>query len=848
MQYTRIWIYVLFITLSLGVIYLVSSSWSAEALFLHPLLMPLYFVVTTFLFLTIMSDRVSCSTGDKLALILIHSFLTRIVSIIFFYPGTSGDNTYHLAHERTFDILGKYYYFMSSPPPTDILSIPGRLFIFQRASIQYGLVTALSKMLYIDVFWIHLFLVGILWAFFVPIIGFKISKTLGTSNRAGLLAGCLVANAPMIIGWSHVSVPNSLGFLFFFVTIYFLLKSLSSENVSKYVVLTLLTTVVSLLTHGLVGIATFIVVLLGFSVKKYHSLRKTHHTTASWFLAFSFFTCVGLLPAASVLIYLVYPTYSSFSLQKILSVDIHQIVLANYAGYSTIETLMYGTLTFLGIIGMFIHSRHDNRKNLNLFMILAFILILAEYRVHLYFVTRALFGTGRFLTFEPFITVPFAAIAIEYLVTTAKSTFSVSLNPNSSKRGIMSKLRFPRKQALITLLICLGLSALIVEGALTDFQWLGFRREPYGITSLYSTEAAMLIHEEYLRTQEKYAVVSDLVSEGAGMAVVGRNNPNEFYLYRHANTELFVNLLKTLSIEPLLSATIYNNATLVYVIVSRYSVRRYLGSRADVDQLMNSLSRLLGPPLAIVGEGERQVYVFHFRAERTQGTGPSVTVYKDSQEIQLSTIYSYWTLENVQYTLNLTGATTYSITEWPIHWSYEIIYPSPTNASVDANKWVNFTGRPSLTYKVKWIANNFYQDISWKDDSFLEGWEFNTARGNYSFSSDGDVAKQTVAGNPRDFVYYRKELPSLQGSLNLQMRVKGEPNSYFYVLLWDTTGGFREMVFNSRSKPAPLDYETYTFALPTNITFSQIWITSFTNDGSPSVIYWDYVMFTPAQS
>jgi len=237
MRYTRVFIYAFFIALSLGVLYLASSSWSAEALYLNPLLMPLYLVVTAFLFLIIMSDRIPCSLGDKLALLLIHSFLTRAVTIIFFYPGSSGDNTYHLAHERTFSIFGQYYYALSSPTPPEIQSIFGRLFIFQRASIQYGLVTALSKMLHIDVFWIHLSLIGTLWSLFVPIIGFRISKTLGTNNRVGLLAAFLVANAPMVIGWSHVSVPNSLGFIFFFVAIYFLLKSLSSENVRKYVFL-----------------------------------------------------------------------------------------------------------------------------------------------------------------------------------------------------------------------------------------------------------------------------------------------------------------------------------------------------------------------------------------------------------------------------------------------------------------------------------------------------------------------------------------------------------------------------------------------------------------------------------
>jgi len=852
---TRMATYVAFISLSLIMIYIVSSSWSPEALFLHPLLMPLYFAATTLLLLIIFSDRVRFSTGDKLAFTITHSFLTRIVCLIFFFPGTSGDNAYHLAHERTFDIFGQYYAALEFQIPglsylPHIQSVTSRLFLYQRASIQYGLVTALSKTLYIDVSWIHLFLIGTLWSFFVPLIGFKISETLGASNRAGLLTGFLAANAPMVIGWSTGGVPNSLGFFFFFVTIYFLLKSLSSKNVLKYVFLTLLALVVSLLTHGLTAIATFIVVLLAASVKKYQSWKENHQKRASFFLVFSFFVCVILLPAASVLMYLVYPTYSSFSLQKILGLNINYVVLANYASYSTIENLMYGTITFLGIIGMVLHSRKGKRKSLGLFMILALVLIIAEYRIHLYFATRELFGTGRFLSFEPFITVPFAAIAIEYLINTAKPVMPTSLNPahaHSSKRGILSKLNFPSKQTLIAILMCLGLSALIVEGALTLFQGLGFGREPYGILSVYSQEAATLIHEEYRRTGEKYAVVSDFVSETAGMSVVGRSNPDEYYHYGPLNGAFFSELLLELSIEPLVAASGYNDAQQVYVILSRYSVIRRLGPTADVDRLINSLSRLLRPPLAVVGEGWRQVYVFSFRPKSAQGTGPKVTVYKDLQETHLNTTYSYWTLEDVEYTLNLTGATTYKVTGWPKHWSYEAISPGPTNASIDANVWINLTGKPDGTYMIKWIANDIYSDVVWKDDSFLEGWNLNTARGNYSFSSNGDVAVQTIGGQPAGFVYHAKALPLLQGSLSFQMRVKGASNSYFYVLLWTIKEGSSQIVFNSLRKLAPSDFKTYTFALPTDVVFSQIWLSSYTGDGSPSVIQWDYVAFVQGQ-
>ncbi|UCG45081.1 MAG: glycosyltransferase family 39 protein, partial [Candidatus Bathyarchaeota archaeon] len=824
------------------IVYRVVTSWSAEALVLDPFLMPLYFVITTLIFFIVVTDGLLLSTSDKLVVVLIHAFLTRIINFIFFFPGTSGDNTYHLAHERTLYIFGQYYMALAPIPPPEIQSLFGRLFVFQRGSIQYGLVTALSKALLVDVFWIHIMIVGVLWSLFVPIIAFKISRTLGMSNRVALLAGVLAANVPVLIGWSSQSVPNSLGFFFFFVTIYFIVKWLSAQHTRKYLLLTLFATVVSLLTHALTGIATLVLVMLAFSIQRYYSLKQTHQTSALVFMISSFLTGVLLVPAASVFMYLVYPTSSSYSLQHIFTYDIYNIILANYAGYSTTENLIYGTTVVLAIIGMILHSQRDDVKKLNLFMILAFIYILAEYRINVYFSTKPLFGLHRILTFEPFVTAPFVAVTIGYLVSLLKPSPFILPSPNPHKYLMWLKTRLPLKKTLVVSLICIGLSALIVEGSLVNIRGLGFLREPYGITSIYSYEAARLIHEEYVETGEKYAVVSDFVSEVAGMATVGRYNPNEFYLYRYDNLPVFTTVLKDMSIEPLLEATQYNNATQIYYVVSKYSVARYLGPNADFNEVVDSLDTLL-TRFAVVGEGDRQVYVYRFRAVLNEGTGPSVLIYKDLMETQQNTTYSYWTLENVTYSLTVADATSYSITDWPEHWSYERITPDPDSAFINANKWVNFTGQLNTTYTIEWNANNFYTDVAWKDDAFLEGWEFNSAKGNYTFSSDGDIATETIMGVERGYAYYRKDLPALNDSRTLQVRLRGETGSYFYVLLWDTTPGLKSIVFNSRTKQAATEFQTYTFVLPANIDFHQIWLCSYTVSGIPSIIYWDYVMF-----
>ena len=846
--YLPIVTYITLIGFFLFTVYSAFFSWTESIYFdLNPLVLPFYFVASALVFLIILDDSLIPGLGGKFAIVIAHSFLTRIVSIILFYPGSSGDSWYHLGASRTWYNTGMHYFNFLPTTLPELSTVIGRIYVYQRASIQHGLIVTLSTMLSIDVFWVHLCLLGVLWSLFIPIIAFKTAKALGANNRACLLAGVFMANAPFVLGWSFIEVPNSFGFIFFAATVYFSAKLLTSDAKRKYGFLAFASSIVSLLTHSMTGLVSISILLLASALVTYSSNKNKTKKTALFTLVMGFATSAMLLPASAIALQFIYPIKSSLSLSKFLDLTIYEMIFANYSGYTFIQGIMYGTLSFLAIIGVALKTKGSKGRVLKIFLALAFVVLIAQYRIFLYFVKPSPFGEHRLLVFVPFVIAPLAAVTIDQLFrwfTSPATTTPPLRSRNPSKRT--NKSSFTLRKAMAILLIGIGLSAFFVQSALSAWEGIA-ARGVVSIVSVYSMEAAKLIHEEYLRTGEKYVVVSDQLTEMAGIALVGRYNPNEYFMISigsHQNKPLYIQAIGDISIKPMFTAATYNGANLTYLVTSKWSAKRYLGSRADYASIVNLLSKLY-EPFTVIGSGEGQIHIFRYRVtyKPFEGTGPTVTVLKDSQETHLNTSYTYRTRDNVTYTLNLTGASTYNITDWPLLWSYESIDPASTKASIDANIWINFTASPDTSYTVKWIANEIYPNVTWKDDSFKEGWHYYSGHANYTLTTDGDILDVTAQGNPKDYVIHDKQLPHLNGSLTLMVRIKVEADTTCYIELWDDTIVPKEKVFFSYKIKTQGEYRTMLYSLPEDKTFTRIRLSVQTPDGSPSAIHLDYVMF-----
>lgn len=831
-------------------VYWAFSSWTEDIYFnLNPQVLPFYFVASTLVFFIVLYDDQIFGLGNKIGIVIAHSFLTRIISIILFYPGSSGDPWYHLAVSRTWYNTGMHYFsFLPAifrEQVTEVQTVIGRIYVYQRAATQHSLVVVLSRMLSVDVFWVHLCLVGTIWSLFIPLIAFKTAKALGVSNRTGLLAAVLMANAPILLGWSFIEVPNTLGFVFFAATIYFSVKLLTSNAKRKYGFLAFGSSIVSLLTHSMTGFVAIAMLSLALALMTYNSNKNRAKKTAIVTLLMGFAVSTMLLPTTAIALQLIYPIKSTLSLSKFLSLSVYKIILANFSDYTFIQGITYGTLSLLAIIGIASKIENDKGKRVKTFLALAFASLIAQYRIFLYFVSPSPFGEHRLLVFVPFAIAPLAAVAINRLLKwfTSPATTPLPRSKNTSKRT--NKNGFTLRQGLAILLIGIGLSAFSAQAALSAWEGIA-ARGAISIVSVYSMEAAKLIHEEYLRTGERYVVVSDQVTEMAGIGLVGRYNPNEYFMLSiggHKNKILYTEATRDISIEPMFTAATYNNATVTYLVTAEWSVKRILGQRIDYEAIVEQLSRLY-ETFAVLGVGEGQIHIFRFIVpyKPYEGTGPTLTVFMDTQKNHLNTSYTYKTPTKVTYTLNLTGVSTYNITDWPLIWSYESIDPYPINASIDANTWINFTASPDTSYTIKWTANEIYPNVIWKDDSFKEGWYYYSGRATYSFTTDGDIIRISAQGISQDYVIHDKQLPFLNGSLTLFLRIRVEEGTICYISLWDDTIE-KEQVFFSYAIKTEDEYRTIQYSLPEDKTFTRIRLIVRTPDGSPSPIHLDYIMF-----
>jgi len=849
MRYERLISCIAFIGLFSGVAVTTYLSYSETSYFnIHPFLLPIFFALSLLLLLVILKMSVPLSVRVKLSMIGAYTFLGNMIHVALLFPGLTGDLAYHLGVERTWDIFGTHYMLLW-PLDTYVSQIQGvlnRLYIFQRGTAQYGLVVTLSKMLGVDVFWINALLIGVLWSTFIPIIAFKASKTADASDRTGLLAGLLTANVPVLVLYSWKSAGNVFGFFFFFLGIYFMLKFISGNSGRKGIFLILLTSAAAMLSHPMTGILSLVLIPLAFGLRRYYPRKTRSSTTTLALLCVCFLIVAFSLPIASILLQVVYPTHSELSLQRIFSLDVYHLVFTEFADYGTVAVLTYGGALILSIIGMVAFRGDENEEAPRLFLIVVFAALFLQHRIFYYFIEDPLFGTHRLYALLPIVTMPFAAMVIDRLAQNQGFPKASAGHPDPSP-GSKFRVSFTTRETLAILFLGIALSGLLVQGHISSLEADAVDREPFGIVSPYSTEVVALIHEEFLRNRARYIVVSDMVTEYAGLMFRGRSNIDELYLETQLNRQFYTQTLEKRSSEPLIEASSVNNASFVYLTVARYSIRMYLGPLVSYEDVTASLGLTL-ENVAQVGEGEREVTVFRLMVARKpySGIGPAVDVLADSVQSQLNTTYSYVTLDNVEYALSLSGATTYNITDWPNYWSYESISPAPNSILVNADAWINFTGSVDSNYTVRWKASDLYPNVVWKDDSFMQGWIFTgrTTLSSYSFTSDGDVANLSLSGKVNDWANYQKALPSLTGSTRFMIRLKGGSNSKFLVQIWEDIGmGWEGRAFSTPTwlKPSA-DYTTYVYPMTGNATLTLMWLSVMTTDGAPATIYFDYIM------
>lgn len=806
---------------------------------LNPLVVPMFFLSSVLLIVVLIS-------GEKwqisLTLVIVQSILAHAFFVVIFDAGYGVDQWAALGWtRRLFD--GSYY-------PEGVLfnlnvDLPGRSLIYQLlksigVAFQPTLSTVLARLFSVDVYWVHMVLVPLLWGIFAPVIAYHLTETITEKKSLALIASILTLAAPSLILWGSVSVPNSLGFLLFFFDFLLLADYLSSDH---SILWTLLAVSATILAHMLPGVIISALMVIAFVFK--NSSRFKWNKVRMIVLISVAAAGFALLPMALMMGGVSYPalTGAQFTLNRLKGLSpFNAAMLLFVGGYGDLtfkESAIRGLLPLLGLLGLVyvnLSASFVRNKMLARFSLLAFALVMIDSRVIEAFLINVPFSASRVWVLGDLLSIPFAAIFMarvaDYLLRNVAAGTSQSVI--SGYRRVLGNLS--------VVFLVLGLSALITMSLTLGYT---VANSPSSAQNAYLTaselDAARFINS---MAKERYVVVSYTFFKLAGYAVVGTNNPGAYYsmLYDYGWMDQLFNEVSHGSALGMYDATVVNNASLAFYVTSR---ARY---PKDADQVIQSLQDR--PDFRLEAVFQDDVYVFSYRPpvqRMVEGIGPSVNVLGSSRSVNTTYIRDMVSYETT-YKLNLTGSTEYFITGWPASWSFEAVTPQPATASIDANFWINLTGTPGVVYTVQWASNDLYRDVGWSDDSFLTGWDLRHTQG---FSEDPVIERNGDVLSLRGG--FRRDVRQVYW---LQKSVRMSTDLYPYAIVrWRSTGtcAISWVYYTDGSGDSLVFYGSESEEWSTNIvrltagkTVSSIMVglDDFTSDTSGlQSAYFDYVMF-----
>ncbi len=569
---------------------------------LHPAFMLIFFAATFLLLTTFFSDE---KAEYKLLLVIIHSILSHTLIIIIFPAGDIGVQQMLLGRTRlVFDnvILGGY-------TPWSAENIFVQIYFACRGiNFQAALSVIFARMFGVDVYWVHLLLVPILWGTFVPIAMFRVAKLLDQSDNVSALSSLLVSVFPLTIYWGTFSVPNSLGFIFFLFSLTFFLKYLYSNGSKTAFLMMAGLSFVSFLTHFLTGIISFCLLLLAVALRKYENERKTTPTTAKLALLTAFIFSASILPLSLVYQKLFYPFPTYFTLEKISQLSTQEIfwsfMFGEYLNYSPGFMFVMLVGPFLGFAGMlylmYQNTRQKPQKNHNiclLFLFIGFLLFLTEYRILKLFMVGVPFQEERLWVFRDFLAVPFAAMFVALVANGVVALLrKISLNVTRKVQRlspIVPSMHSDVRSFTVHVMRGTRLGAyvimfLLLSGLVTASVYYAYPHWAPLQTTSYELEAVKHID---ITTTEGYIVICDQWMIFAGEMFVGINNPQSYYFssYDPQGVALFLKMKNNPSNETMIEATKINNATTAYFIIEQPRLGTESYNRTKSQALQNGV-------------------------------------------------------------------------------------------------------------------------------------------------------------------------------------------------------------------------------------------------------------------
>jgi hypothetical protein len=729
----------------------------------------------------------------KLMFLAVHSFLSHSLFLLVWYPGRHGDPWFHMGASRFIDKTGMpyaYAWLLQAMLVVDIV----------KHKTHYALVVFFSRTFSLDIYWIHVFLIPLLWSFLVPIFSYKIAELL-TGKKTKffpLIATVSTGLFPTLVYWGAISVPNSLGFFFLFFSVVLLLCWVKSGK-KRLLFLSFLTSTATFFAHPQVGIfALFFTVWITIMQKSKDRLVKIVSYPMIWVL----------YPLAARL------QGATFSLEGLLSLDNLLSFLSN------IITLPFIFL-FAGLLFGIRKKRFNNKSTTILFF--SYVAVIISYYITDYAMENMPFGAPRILAVADFLSIPFVALGLLATARLLKKGFS-SMNWGSLKKAT------PHSVSLLIIFLFLSLQT---SFALYQAYPLD---EPKVQPAVFEIEAIQYIYESWEETG-RFVVLCDAGFANLANGLLGADyrygvNPRGIFgapNWDYWTVEYYSSMCRDPSITIMKDAMIRVNANASYFVVS---VRRN-----DFVNVVQRVSAIL-PIVKSFGNAShygdeyprnmRSLYMFRYPYPLPpvkEGLGPTVKVIYDdgASTVNVQTWFRYLDESDVNYTLTLSNHTIYEITDYPKHWTILKVTIDGSemqfDESSDVNTFIYLVGlKPSEILDVTWHANDFYPDVVWKEDSFKTGWSRHPLYPGTiipMIATDGNILNisGTFASGEYQYYYY----------IN-RCNINVTSNDQIIILRWKSTARVATVAF------AYADDEAYQYTVVPYSSQSDEWTVTFSEE------------------
>ena len=795
-SYLMILVFLFYVAVAFGFLLLARTSEGGASVWLEisPLFIPVFAVVS--LVLVLILFFVPLSDSVKLVLLLVYAFLVHSLFLIVWYPSRYGDPLVHLGEARYTARTGTIYAY--GWLTSNLLIVP---IIIGRA--QYALVIFFERTFSIDIYWTHAFLVPLLWSIFVPSLAYKIAEllTIKRSRVFPLLTALSTGLFSSLILWGTVSVPNSLGFIFFFLSAVLLLKWMKSGGKWNWFT-SLLAVGVASLTHLQPGLFALILFFWWNIVQR---SSRTLIRIASLLLASS------LYPVA------LYFAEASFAASGLF-------VLENFLFFQSEITTI---LLVFGLVGLVLGVK-DKYINLKVALtVFAFyVTILFEYYLTKFGMTNLPYGPHRILVMGDFLLVPFVALGLLAMADMFKK--AVGKGGKEFSFGLSSK---RVRLNLNSRLIALTLISLFVSTQATSILYQAYPRKEavYYQPTAYVIEAIRYIDTD---APGRYVVLCHFTIARVAIGFLGIDYGwaggvrGVFGMpeWTYPTMAMYADMTKKPSIETMQKAMNSVNATVSYFVV-------WVG-QSGFDEIVQRTSKIL-PVNRVFGDGN--LYIFRYPLPVIEESGPPVKVIFDDGVLTRSveTRFTYMFEMEINSTLTLSGYTSYNITEYPMHWAFLDLrvnnVPRPFEEASDINSFVYVKGlEPDDVLTVKWRWNRKYPSAVWKEDSFRSGWRTHDLYGGTmipTIVSDGNILNMSYSFTSGPYFYYYYVKPvNISTTENQYIMVRWKSDSTVAVVAY-----YSELGLESGFEVVPLgsestDWTVTSVELPSNAGVTYIMV------------------------